>query len=94
MNNSYIRSYEYEKNVNPKLKQIPIVNKNINDCNYGINEIDLGEIYNIDYKATSPNLLSSFIKIKEKDVFILSETNASSHFFYIMQGIAKIKIND
>ena len=57
----YIKAYEYEKNVNPMLNSVPILKKNIQDCSVGINFIDNGSVYNIDYKATSPNLLASFI---------------------------------
>ena len=37
MSSEYIKAYEYESNVNPPLKSIPIFTKNIEDCNYGIN---------------------------------------------------------
>ena len=60
--NEYINSYEYEKNVNPKLEGIPIIQKNINDCDFGITFIDFSKLFNVDYKSTSPNLLASFIK--------------------------------
>ncbi len=61
----YIRAYEYETNVNPILNQIPIVAKNVKDCVNGINFIDNGIVYNVDYKETSPNLLASFIVLGE-----------------------------
>jgi gentisate 1,2-dioxygenase len=61
----YIKAYEYEKNVNPVLNSVPILTKNINDSSVGINFIDNGSVYNVDYKATSPNLLASFIVLDE-----------------------------
>jgi hypothetical protein len=61
----YIKAYEYEKNVNPMLNSVPILKKNIQDCSVGINFIDNGSVYNVDYKATSPNLLASFIVLDE-----------------------------
>jgi hypothetical protein len=61
---SYIKAYEYENNVNPKMKSIPITKKNIHDCDYGITFLDFSEIYNVNYNASSPNLLASFIKIQ------------------------------
>ena len=92
---NYIRAYEYEKNVNPSLKSVPIFAKNINDCDYGKTSIDLSECYNVEYKATSPNLLASFIKIKTGTTFSLNtDINASSHFFYIIQGISEINLDD
>lgn len=96
--NNYIRSYEYQNNVNPILEQVPIINKNINDCEYGLNMIDIGHIYNINYNATTPNLLANFIKIKKNNEFILPNNSkniiASSHFFYIMQGNCNITIDN
>lgn len=65
--NDYISAHEYEKNVNPKLHEIPIFNKNITDCDYGINFINFSDLYNVDHKSTTPNLLASFIKIESND---------------------------
>jgi len=96
--NNYIKAYEYEKNVNPSLHPIPIKQKSIQDCNYGITIIDVSELYNVQYPSTSPNLLASFIKLKEKEDFELDEhklfTNGSSHLFYILQGKCEFVIND
>ena len=61
----YITAYEYESNVNPRLNQIPVITKNVKDCSGIINFIDNGSVYNVDYKATSPNLLASFIILDE-----------------------------
>ena len=69
-NNDYIKAYEYEKNVNPNLNAVPIFSKNINDCDYGLNILDLASNYNIDYKATTPNLLANFIKLREGERYI------------------------
>lgn len=88
----YITAYEYEGNVNPKLENIPIIRKSINDCEYGITFIDFADIYHTTYKATSPNLLASFIKIDKMNSydkrleFPDSSLNASSHLFYIIKG--------
>ena len=92
MDDSYIRAYEYEKNVNPLLKEVPIIEKNVKDCDYGITPIDLSENYRIDYKSTSPNLLASFIKIKGNEDLSLNDDflNAASHFFYVIAGTCTI----
>ena len=91
----YITAYEYEKNVNPRLNQIPIVTKNVKECVNGINFIDNGIVYNVHYKATSPNLLASFIVLDNNKDHIVNlnrgcqyerEINASSHLFYVLQG--------
>jgi len=96
--NEYISSYKYESNVNPILNNIPIISKNIENVLNGIHHIDLSSIYNVDYKATTPNLLANFIKIPP-----ISELNfnnndnilqASSHFFYVMKGNALMNIDN
>lgn len=98
--NEYIKAYEYESNVNPRLNDVPILKKNVNDCTNGINFIDNGPLYNVDYKATSPNLLASFIVLDVNNenktlrfnrsgrshVPEEKETNASSHLFYVLHG--------
>jgi gentisate 1,2-dioxygenase len=96
--NEYISSYEYESNVNPILNPIPIISKNIENVNYGINSIDLSSVYNVDFKSTTPNLLANFIKIqKGETLFLFNNENifqASSHFFYIMSSNAIFNINN
>lgn len=99
MEKDYISAYEYEKNVNPDLTNIPFYEKNINDCNYGINIIDFSNVFNIAYKSTTPNLLASFIKLTKNDTIELNNTqfnefNATSHLFYIINGKASIHVND
>uniref|UniRef100_A0A6C0DIV3 Cupin 2 conserved barrel domain-containing protein n=1 Tax=viral metagenome TaxID=1070528 RepID=A0A6C0DIV3_9ZZZZ len=97
----YITAYEYEKNVNPQLKNIPIDKKNIDECDYGITFIDFSELYNVDYKSTTPNLLASFIKIKAHCIFSENskvdknlQFTSSSNLFYIMTGSCEIKLDD
>jgi gentisate 1,2-dioxygenase len=105
----YIKAYEYESNVNPTLNSVPIVAKNVKDCVGGINFIDNGSVYNVDYKATSPNLLASFIVLDEKkgngneghiirfnreDVAVETETNASSHLFYVLNGKCRFTLRE
>jgi gentisate 1,2-dioxygenase len=92
---SYITAHEYEKNVNPPLKNVPIITKNIIDCDYGINYIDLSDTYNVEYKSTSPNLLASFIKIKgNSDIIVTENENATSHFFFLIQSSCSVFIDD
>jgi gentisate 1,2-dioxygenase len=96
----YIRAYEYEGNVNPKMDKIPIERKHISECNYGLNLIDFSHIYNVNYEATSPNLLASFIKLEKntsisKELEISQTTlNASSHLFYIIKGDCEIQLDN
>ena len=96
----YIKAYEYQKNVNPSLKTVPIIKKNINDCNYGISFIDFSEIFNTNYLSTTPNLLASFIKIEQynninfKNINNKNFANSTSNLFYILQGNCQICIDD
>ena len=98
MNDDYILAYEYEKNVNPVLNHIPFYEKNIEECNYGIDIIDFANVFNTSHKSTTPNLLASFIKLMKKDIIELNiqknEFNATSHIFYILKGSASIQIDD
>jgi len=94
----YIKAYEYEKNVNPSLKSIPIIQKNIISCDYGITFIDIHELFNIDYKSTTPNLLASFIKIMKDNNIELNNNinfiNGTSHLFYLLEGSCEIYIDN
>ena len=99
MKEDYISVYEYEKNVNPDLNHIPFCEKNIDECNYGINIIDFSNIFNVSYKSTTPNLLASFIKLIRKDTIELNniqytDFNATSHLFYIINGNASFHIDN
>jgi gentisate 1,2-dioxygenase len=94
----YIQAYEYEKNVNPYLKPVPITQKNVKDCDYGITFINFSELYNVSYKATSPNLLASFIRVEQNNelTFICDENfaNGTSHLFFIIQGNGDLSFDD
>jgi gentisate 1,2-dioxygenase len=94
----YITSYEYEKNVNPIMASIPVGKKNVVDCDYGITFIDFSEVFNTNYKCTTPNLLASFIKIKqdESSISVSNESyiNSASHLFYILQSSCEITMDN
>ena len=99
MNDDYISAYEYEKNVNPHLQNVPFYEKDINDCDYDINIIDFSNIFNVSHKSTTPNLLASFIKLMPKQSIELNnnqniEFNATSHMFYIIKGNCSIQIDN
>ena len=100
MEEDYISFYEYEKNVNPQLNNIPFYEKDITDCDYGINVIDFSNVFNTSHKSTTPNLLASFIKLIRNDSIELNNSqhiidfNATSHLFYIIKGSSSIHIDD
>jgi gentisate 1,2-dioxygenase len=94
----YIQAYEYEKNVNPPLTSIPIIQKNIKDCHYGFTFIDFSELFNVKHKCTSPNLLASFIKIKEGDKIYLESgqnnfMNGTSNLFFVINGTCEMSFD-
>jgi gentisate 1,2-dioxygenase len=98
--NDYIQAYEYEKNVNPPLAKIPVTQVNIDNCEYGITVVDFSDVFRVEYKATSPNLLASFIKVKPGE-FIQTTNysennsiNATSHLFFIIKGSCVIIFDD
>jgi len=99
MEPDYISVYEYETNVNPRLNSVPFYEKDIEQCNYGIQFIDFSEIFNTSHKSTTPNLLASFIKLTAKDTIQLNnmqsiiDFNATSHLFYVIKGNASIHID-
>ena len=97
----YISAYEYEKNVNPHLAHVPFYEKDVNDCEYGIDTIDFSTIFNVPHKSTTPNLLASFITLETDDVIELNnnnpscvEFNATSHMFYIIKGSCSIHMDN
>jgi gentisate 1,2-dioxygenase len=100
MEDDYISVYEYEKNVNPNLQNIPFYEKDINNCNYGISIVDFSNIYKASHKSTTPNLLASFIKLEKNDSIELNnnqfidEFNATSHIFYVINGSCVINIDN
>jgi len=101
----YITAYEYEKNVNPQLTDIPINNNNVQDCDYGISFLNFADLYNVEYECTTPNLLASFIKIEKNDNNpvilsndLISKTgynvfNATSNLFFVLQGSCDVFID-
>jgi gentisate 1,2-dioxygenase len=90
---SYISAYEYESNVNPWMKSVPIDSRNIHDVPYGITPLDYSEYYHVYYPATSPNLLAHFIRLEGNGE--ISETiSSSSHFFYVVEGKGEISVDD
>lgn len=100
MENDYISVFEYEKNINPQLNNVPFFEKDVNNCDYGINIIDFSTIFNVSHRSTTPNLLASFIKLKKDDIIELDNNesivdfNATSHLFYIIKGESSIYIDN
>jgi gentisate 1,2-dioxygenase len=102
MRDSYHRAYEYESSVNPDLPPIPFSSKNHKDCLYGFTKIDLSTNYRVSYKATSPNLLAGFIKLRPNASMLYLNThnntestvwNANSNLFYLIEGKGELTMD-
>ena len=90
-----VQIYEYVKAANPKISQIPVKVHRSTDYKKSRTSIipfDLSNDLNTLYKATSPNLLASFIKIIENDELEIKSNNLSSQLFYIIEGYGKCNI--
>lgn len=92
-----IKMYEYESAANPKLNKIPIEileNYNYNKNNESeIKIFDLSKKINTEYKATSPNLLASFINVKKNSNFVF-KNHSSTNMFYVINGDGFLKYHD
>ena len=87
--------YEYVKAANPSLTNIPVkTHRSIDYKKYttSIIPFDLSSDLRTKYKATSPNLLASFIKVDENDEIELKYDNISSQLLYIIEGYGKCNI--
>ena len=82
------RIYEYTSASNPLLKKVPIFYHLAYLYEEGESRIipfDNREYMEMDYPATSPSLLCSFIKIKEREK-INTQSKATSQLFYVING--------
>ena len=66
MDNTYISAHEYEKNVNPQLTSILFYERNVKECNYGIDIVDFSYVFNVSYKINYPKFIGIFHKIRKK----------------------------
>ena len=87
-NSKSTRIYEYTSASNPQLKQVPIFYHLAYLYEEGESRIipfDNSQYMDIDFPATSPSLLCSFIKIKEREK-IITYSKATSQVFYVIHG--------
>ena len=82
-----VRIYEYVKAANPNLPKVPVKGHPTS-----IIPFDLSSELRTSYKATSPNLLASFIKIVQNDEIELNNDSISSQLLYIIEGYGKCNI--
>ena len=85
------RIYEYTSAANPYLAMVPVSLHPASLHESGPTRIipfDLSADMNIDYPASSPNLLAAFIRINPNER-INSEASATSQAFYIIRGTGR-----
>lgn len=88
------RMYEYMSASNPNLSKIPVLTHSYKLHQQGPTRcipFDLSDNLNIPYSATSPNLLASFIRITNNEIFFYKSQSTSS-VFYIIKGNGTIHI--
>mmetsp|Transcript_25583 Transcript_25583/g.61641 ORF Transcript_25583/g.61641 Transcript_25583/m.61641 type:complete len:391 (+) Transcript_25583:222-1394(+) len=82
------RVYEYVSVSNPVLKPVPILSLGSEDYAENkthISRADFSALLDVDYPATSPNLLAAFVKIMKGESQDTTAV-ATSQAFYVVQG--------
>ena len=82
------RLYEYMSASKPNLSEIPVLTHSHTLYESGPSKVipfDLSKELNINYTATSPNLLASFIRVANGDT-LECYARAASNAFYIIKG--------
>lgn len=83
-----VRVYEYTSAANPHMAQVPVRGHDASLHESGPTRVipfDLSRHMDIDYTASSPNLLASFIRICDNESLNTSAT-ATSQAFYVIRG--------
>jgi len=89
------RIYEYMSASNPQLEAVPVMTHSCHLHQTGKTRIipfDLKDKLKVNYPATSPNLLVSFIRVNKNDN-INCMANSTSNAFYIINGSGKVYFN-
>ena len=88
INEKGLRIYEYTSAANPEMKKIPILFLESYLYEEGETKIipfDNCNYLDLNYPATSPSLLFSFLKIKERDK-LTTDSVSTSQLFYVIKG--------
>lgn len=83
-----VRIYEYTSAANPDIPQVPVAVHPSSLHESGPTRIipfDLREQLGVNYRATSPNVMTSFLKICDKET-LETEATATSQAFYVIRG--------
>ena len=89
VNNGIGHHYEYVSNVNPTLPQIKprVFGSYLHEKGKSrIIPLDLSFDFGTTYPMTSPNLMASFIRIKNGEVLSTNPSPTTSQLFYIIRG--------
>lgn len=82
--------------MNPDVGQVPVLAHDASLHESGETRVipfDLSRFMNIDYPASSPNLIASFIRINPNDQIETTAT-ATSQAFYVIRGSGKTVVED
>ena len=85
------RIYEYVKACNPDVSPVPVLVHPPSLHESGATRVipfDLSKELKVDYEATSPNLMASYIRINSGESLSVNAT-ATSQSFYVMRGNGK-----
>jgi len=89
--------YEYGSAANPKMPKIDVVpfeaELHENCIESKVTQLNLSDVLQTTYPATSPSLLANFIHIKRKES-LLTKAHASSQIFYVISGKGKSELDD
>jgi gentisate 1,2-dioxygenase len=80
---------EYTANANPAMSEVPVRIFPAALHTSGptrVVPLDLSDALQLDYPATAPNLLASFLRIDESDNLETGVTHATSQSFYVIRG--------
>jgi len=84
--------YEYTSSANPKMSEIPIrvFGPELHQQGpSGVVPMDLSAELQLDYAATAPNLLASFVRILAGESLPTGVSRATSQLFYVIRGKGK-----
>lgn len=90
------RIYEYSSAANPSIPQVPVLVHPAELHQSGPTRIipfDLSKNMGIDYPATSPNLMASFLRICENEE-LTTTAKVTSQAFYVIRGAGVSTSND
>jgi len=81
--------YEYTSSANPPMKEVPVrfFGPELHQAGASrVESLDLSEDLDLNYPATSPNLLASFVRVLPGEALPTGVDYATSQLFYVIRG--------